>query len=139
MSEQRESGCFRKGFNFHRIGLIHQYGRPFHCLGACILEGFLDVNDSRYLMPCSLCGFSSRVGMMYFGRRIALLRVRHTSIFPGLIGVRSDPVLGRPYSIPNPWVGSLSRAGQLLCRCPVGFLFSLTLKSADDRWGQGLD
>ena len=45
--EQREIGCIRKEFNFHRIGLLHQHGRPFHCLGVCVLERFLDVNDSQ--------------------------------------------------------------------------------------------
>ena len=44
-----------------------------------------------YLMPWSLWRFSSKVGIMYFGRRMALLRVcegsRHTRNFAGLFGV----------------------------------------------------
>ena len=46
-----------------------------------------------YLMPCNLCRFSLKVAMMYFGCRIALLRVwegsKHMRIFPGLVIVGS--------------------------------------------------
>ena len=46
-----------------------------------------------YFMPCNLRRFSSNVGMIYFGRLMALLRVRegsrHIRIFPGLVGVLS--------------------------------------------------
>lgn len=44
-----------------------------------------------YFTPCSLWRFSSKTGMMYFGRRMALLRVcegsKQIQIFPRLVGV----------------------------------------------------